>query len=70
MKTVVLALLTCSLLAFTFRADAPGTLTKDERATVVKYLTETQAFLEAEVKGLSDAQLNWKAGADRWSIAH
>jgi hypothetical protein len=47
---------------------APGTLTPDERKAAVDYYLKTKARLLADVKGLSENQLNWKADSTRWSI--
>src|SRR6202163_1795730 len=45
-----------------------GSLTKEERENAVKSLKETKANLLHSVKDLSDAQLNFKAAPERWSI--
>ena len=45
-----------------------GSLTKEERESAVKSLKETKANLLQSVKDLSDAQLNFKAAPERWSI--
>lgn len=50
-----------------------GTLTDNslnskERKFAVNYLKETKADLLKAVKGLSEAQLNFKSSADKWSI--
>jgi len=55
------------LLLSSFRL-APGTLTADERKTAVEYYLKTKARLLKDLKGLSEAQLNWKADSTRWSI--
>jgi hypothetical protein len=47
---------------------APGTLTPDERKFAIDYYEKTKARLLADVKGLSQAQLNWKADTSRWSV--
>jgi uncharacterized damage-inducible protein DinB len=47
---------------------APGTLTPDERKFAVDYYLKTRDHLVADLKGLSDAQLNFKADSTRWSI--
>ena len=39
---------------------APGTLTPDERKFAIDYYEKTKAKLLADVKGLSENQLNWK----------
>src|SRR5947207_2337208 len=39
--------------------------TKEE---LLKYMQQTRKDFEKSVKGLSDAQLNFKAAPDRWSV--
>ena len=48
---------------------ADTTLTKEERETAIKYMKETKEGFLNDVKGLSEAQLNFKAAPERWSIA-
>ena len=68
-----LAVLFFALLSVSASAQKPAaamaTLSKQERADGVKYLEETRKKFLASVKGLSDAQLKFKAAPDRWSIA-
>lgn len=45
-----------------------GELTKEERKAGADYLKETRDYFTAHVKGLSDAQLDFKAAPDKWSI--
>jgi uncharacterized damage-inducible protein DinB len=47
---------------------APGTLTPDERKFAIDYYIKTRDKLLADVKGLSQNQLNWKADTSRWSV--
>ena len=44
-------------------------LSQADREKGVKYLEETRDGVVAAVSGLSDAQMRFKAGPDRWSIA-
>lgn len=53
------------LVSFSFRVD---TLTKQERKFAESHLKTTHAELLESVKGLSDAQLNFKPAADKWSV--
>jgi len=63
MKAIFLAV------ALLFAADTTQTLTQEERDKAVAELEGSKkAFLDA-TKGLSDAQWNFKAAPDRWSIA-
>lgn len=43
-------------------------MTDAERTSLVKQLTETKAYLHDAIKGLSEAQMNFKAAPERWSI--
>jgi hypothetical protein len=43
-------------------------LTEAERKFAVDHLNQTRADLVAAVQGLSEAQLNFKAAPDRWSV--
>jgi len=45
-----------------------GSLTKEERENAVKSLKETKSNLLQSLKNLSDAQVNFKAAPERWSI--
>ncbi|WP_345952851.1 DinB family protein [Mucilaginibacter sp. PAMB04168] len=44
-------------------------LTSPERSKAVQLLQQTEAGVFAAVKGLSEAQLNFKPAADKWSVA-
>jgi hypothetical protein len=44
-------------------------ITNMEREQAVRYLADTRAGVIEAVKGLSEAQFNFKPGPDRWSIA-
>lgn len=44
-------------------------LTQADRDKGVQYLEQTRDGVASAVKGLSDAQLKFKAGPDRWSVA-
>jgi len=66
-KLLFVSALLIVLTAAGFRT-APGTLTSDERKFAIDYYQKTKARLLADVKGLSEAQLNWKADTSRWSV--
>ena len=55
------------LISFT---TADSTLTAKERKDAVDYFLEAQKNLEKEIKGLSEAQLNWKPADSVWSVAN
>jgi DinB superfamily len=51
-----------------FAATGFAQLTKDEKKMASKNLKATLKVLQKSVKGLSDAQLNFKPAPDKWSI--
>lgn len=61
----LLTLLVITGLAGTFKDSS---LTNPERKTAVTILKDTKSDLLKSIKGLSEAQLNFKAAPDRWSI--
>lgn len=66
MKNLLLTLMSVAILGNVVTAQS---LTKDERSKAINHMKETQSELVASVKGLSEAQLNYKASDDAWSIA-
>src|SRR5215467_6871086 len=56
-----------AVLLFSF-VTADKTITKKERDAAVSLLKDTEKAVFDEVKGLSDAQLKFKPGPDRWSV--
>ena len=46
----------------------PATLSKSERKYAVNVLKESKKFFTQHVKGLTDAQLDFKAAPEKWSI--
>jgi len=67
-RSLLLAsLFTAGLIISAFRL-APGTLTPEERKYAVDYFNKTRERLLGDVRGLSEAQLNWKADSSRWSV--
>lgn len=62
-----------SLLAFLVITGLAGTLhnsaiSKQERKSAVTLMKDTKAEVLKSVKGLSEAQLNYKAAPDKWSV--
>ena len=49
--------------------SAAAPITKGERERAMSELHASRKMVSDAAAGLSEAQLNWKAGADRWSIA-
>ncbi|HTD92829.1 MAG TPA: DinB family protein [Chitinophagaceae bacterium] len=66
-KLLLIAVVFTALITTGFRL-APGTLSADERKFAIDYYGKTKARLLKDIKGLSDAQLNFKADSTRWSI--
>ena len=64
-KLLFLLLPAALLLSFSLPS---GSLTKEERENAVKSLKETKSNLLQSLKNLSDAQVNFKASPERWSI--
>ncbi|MBL9188670.1 MAG: DinB family protein [Opitutaceae bacterium] len=66
MKKILLLL---SLLATAVAGFSADTLSADDRKKGLAYLEKTRAGVVAAVKGLSEAQLNFKPAPERWSVA-
>ena len=62
------AIFVLSLLLFSFTSIRPGSLTDKERKDAIDLLSKTEQGVFDAVKGLSDAQLKFKAAPDRWSV--
>ena len=62
-------ILLLSLFALTTSAQAPSTLTPDERTWALSYMKETSVKFMRSIEGLSEAQWKFKAAPERWSIA-
>lgn len=63
-----LSLLLCALALACLPATAQQ-LSQADRDKGVQYLEQTRDGVVAAVSGLSDAQMHFKAGPDRWSVA-
>ena len=62
-----LPILIATLLLFSFTTTKPP-LTDKERKDAIELLTKTEQGVFDALLGMSDAQLNFKAAPDRWSI--
>jgi hypothetical protein len=62
-------LLTAALFATAVAGFAADTLSADDRKKGLAYLEKTRAGVAAAIKGLSDAQLNFKPAPEKWSVA-
>jgi hypothetical protein len=67
MRKIILLVVVLAMSSFAL--PLKGTLTDSERQFAINYLTKTRNDLLKVTKGLSDAQLKFKAAPDRWSIA-
>jgi hypothetical protein len=63
-----ISLLLCALV-FTGITARAAELSQADRDKGVTYLEQTRDSVVAAVSGLSDAQMHFKAGPDRWSVA-
>ena len=71
MKLAILfALLLCPVLTFAQTAEQKGspTMSQEDRAKLIKLLTDSQKETLDMLKGLSDAQWNYKAAPEKWSV--
>jgi uncharacterized damage-inducible protein DinB len=64
----LLSLAIALVIASGFRTMDAG-LTDAERKAAIDYMKETKERLIKDVKGLTDAQLNFKASPEAWSVA-
>ncbi|MEJ7586455.1 MAG: DinB family protein [Ferruginibacter sp.] len=64
----LISVLAIGLLILQSFTSGTNELTKEERAAGSAYLKETRDYFVEHVKGLSDAQLDFKAGPDKWTI--
>ncbi len=65
----VFILLTASFVGLAQAPAGPVVFTEKDREFALKYLGETKAEYIKQLTGLSDAQLNFRAGEGRWTIA-
>ena len=68
MKTPKSLVLVIALIAMSF-TNLDATLTEAERNYASKLLEETKDNVLKKVKGMSAAQLNFKASPESWSVA-
>ncbi len=66
MKKIIIPILALLLVGFNL-ADSP--LTKAERTRAIKEMNKSSQHLTKTVRGLSEAQLNFKMNPNSWSIA-
>jgi hypothetical protein len=63
-----ISFLACALMLLSLTAFGQE-LTNADRDKGVQYLEQTRDAVVASVNGLSDSQMKFKAGPDRWSVA-
>ncbi|MFN0279244.1 MAG: DinB family protein [Pyrinomonadaceae bacterium] len=69
-KIIAVKLFVLSLFALQAFAQTPAKVfTEKDREFALKYLDETKADYIAQLTGISDAQLNFRAAEGRWTIA-
>jgi hypothetical protein len=69
MRIPKLLLIGVALLLLSFNSYAPAfELTTAERKTAIAYLKSTRDDLLKSIKGLNEAQLNFKSALDSWSV--
>jgi hypothetical protein len=66
LKSVLFAILVLALFGLQARAQE---LSQADRDKALQYLESTKQAVLESAKGLSPAQLNYKPGPDRWSVA-
>lgn len=64
----VVFLFVFSSIAFAQGAPGPKVFTEKDREFALKYLNDTRDDFVKQLTGLSDAQLNFRAGEGRWTI--
>ena len=64
----VFSLLTVGFLFLQSFSIQENELTRQERDAAISYFKETSDYFSNQIKGLSEAQLNYKAGPDKWSV--
>lgn len=69
MQSLLSALALALLCACPVLAQTDPKMTAEERAKLIQWLNESQAETIAAVEKLSDAQWNWKAAPEKWSVA-
>lgn len=67
MKNIIF--LVSLIIATSFITHKTETLTAEERKFAIDYFSKTKERLLNDIKGLSYAQLNFKADSTRWSVA-
>lgn len=69
MQSLLSVLAFALLCAWPALAQTDPKMTTEERAKLIQWLNESQAETIAAVEKLSDAQWNWKAAPEKWSVA-
>lgn len=62
------SILICAILSLTIYQGRAQQLTPQKRTKAIELLQQTEAGVFAAAKGLSEAQLNFRPAADKWSV--
>jgi uncharacterized damage-inducible protein DinB len=68
-RIIILALLSFTAYQCSAQQQTSNMITPQEREKAAQLLTQTESGVFDAVKGLSEAQLNFKPAADKWSVA-
>lgn len=68
MKQHVITVCYMLVMVCTAFSQSPSQITKEERTSAIKYLTQTQNQLHQSVQHLSQDQIRFSSGEGRWSI--
>ena len=68
-RILITAFLSLALYQGNAQQKSTNMLTTSERETAIQLLKQTEAGVFDAAKGLSEAQLNYKASPDKWSVA-
>ncbi|QEC78431.1 DinB family protein [Mucilaginibacter ginsenosidivorax] len=68
-RIIILTLLCFTAYQCSAQQQTSNMITSQEREKAMQLLTQTESGVFDAVKGLSEAQLNFKPAADKWSVA-
>jgi len=68
-KLIIITILGLAIQQSQAQQNSTGMITATEREKAIQLLSQTEAGVFDAVKGLNEAQLNYKPDADKWSVA-
>jgi hypothetical protein len=68
-RILIIALLSLTVYRGNAQQKTTNMLTTSEKENAIQLLKQTEAGVFDAIKGLSEAQLNFKAAPDKWSVA-